>query len=337
MLLTNFNSKALHVNRLILLFFLVGFPVYLFSQFFFSNYFIADASYYSSYWDFAKVANSFQDFFIAQHDYIGSSDAGYSLIIGLAAHLPIGRYQFFSLLNSIVAVSVFNAFLRKWSLLPSYYSLIFLGYYIPVLFLTPERLRLSVFILIFSFITNSVVIRIFLLILSFLTHAQVSLLIAGLYLYLYFKDIKSGFLSVCNLKFHKQGFIYLIILLLVSALLFSLNSHIASKVAIYFQATYNLKPIGIILILIFTYWFGFISQALFFSLLFVFVASICFLGSYFDRSVIILYFIYLVDYFAVTIRKPRRLLLFLLLACITAYKSILLYSSLLGGGGGFSN
>lgn len=336
MLLISSNSKAFNVNSFILLILFVGLPVYLFSYFFSSNYVLADSPYYSSYWDFAKVANSFQDLFIAQHGYIGSSDAGYALFIGLTAHLPLGRYEFFSLLNSIVAVSVFYVFLRKWSLLPLYYSLMFFGYYVPVLFLTPERLRLAIFILIFSFLINSITIRTILLVLSVLIHAQVALLITGLYLYFYFKDIKLGFSSFFNLKINKQQIIYLIILSLSSVFLLLLNPHIIIKLVTYYNVTYNWKPIAIGLILMSSCLFGFISQALFCSLSFVFAATILFLGSYFDRSIIVLYFIYLVDYFAISIRIPRRVLFFWLLACITTFKSVLFYSSVLSGGGGFS-
>ncbi len=335
MLIAEPSLKWRRIYRATLLIFLVGLPVYCFSYYIFSNFIPADSLFYSRFWDFSRVTMSIDQIYNSEHGFLGSSDAGYALIIGLAAHLPFGRYEFLSFLNSIAAVSAVYAYLRRWYLLPVFYLLIFLGYYLPVLFIAPERLRFASFLLLFSFLTGSILVRISLIVLAILTHSQISLLVLGLYVYLYYDDLRYAFGKIFKMKISKPAISLAFLSALFLGCIIILNPHVMHKVAEYGSTNYNWKLILAPVLIFSAYLLGLIGHALFFSLATVFLVSIIALHSYLDRSLIVMYIIYLVDFLGVSSHKPKRYFLFLLVLCWTTWKSIMFYLSLARGGGGF--
>jgi|GEM_PF-3410019 len=322
-------------SRLIIFSFLFGVPVYLFTFFILNNYTVADSSVYSDYWDFVKSVYSFDDAHNGLPRYINSYDIGYSIIIWFATRLPFSRVEFFSILNAIIVTFSGFYFCKNFSFLPSIYSILFLGYYFPSLIIAPERLHLSVFLIIISFFFSSYPIRLSLTVFALLTHTSSFLFLIGIYCYLYFDQLKLVFASFIRGILAIKFMLGLVVLVLLYFCILVFNPSIPGKILSYSQSFYGLKQLSSILLLFIAYYFRIASGPLtlgFASILFV---SFAVLGSYIDRSLIFLYFLYVIDYLALNKHNPQQNLVFVFILLWSAAKSLSFYGNLLNGGGGY--
>jgi len=331
------SIKLQDYYRIIALFFLFGLPVYGFTFYILNNFFISDSYGYSSYWDFAKSASSLSVAHGALLGYLGSDDLGYTLIIWLAAKLPFSRYEFLSILNALVVTLTIFFFCKKSSQLPIFYGILFLGYYFPSLIIAPERLHLSVFLIIISFFFSSYPIRLSITVLAILTHSSSSFFLLGIYIYLYYDQLKLVFIRFFSGRLASTYVWRLPVLVLFCVLFIFFNSFILVKISSYVSFYFGLKQISAVVLVVIAYYFRIASAPLALSCACTLLCSFAVLGAYIDRTLMFLYFLYVIDYLALNKHNRQQNLAFAFLLLWTASKSLVFYADILNGGGGYGS
>lgn len=320
----------------------VGVPVYLVTHHLMATYNLADSEYYIKFWAKAAATSSaagLPDLNDSQVLVLGSQDPGYTLVMWLATRLDWTREQFLALVNAVAATLAAGLIYRKPSSFLLIYGLLIYGYYIPAMMLTPERLRLSLFIgglAIYLWLNGRRLIASVVAIFALLVHVQVVILYTAIASYTYFPAIIGSFqLFMAKGVIRKTVFALVAIAGLGALWLFNINPQIQYKLALYFEESVDPKVVLAFISIFVLRFFVYRSQAFIFAALSTLTLSFIAAGTYLDRTLVNIYILYFYDFLTAPSRRTTMWLMCALVFAWTTIKSFGFIRSVQMGFGGY--
>ncbi|MFN5193461.1 MAG: hypothetical protein ACK5E6_03415 [Cyanobacteriota bacterium] len=320
----------------------VGVPVYLVTHHLMATYNLADSQYYIKFWARAAATASaagLPDLNDSQVLVLGSQDPGYTLVMWLATRLDWTREQFLALINAVAATLAAGLIYRKPSSFLLIYGLLIYGYYIPAMMLTPERLRLSIFVgglAIYLWLNGRKLIASVIGVFAVLVHVQVVILYTAIGSYTYFPFVISALKLFLNKGVVRKAFLALAAVASLGALwIFSINPQIQYKLALYFEESVDPKVVMAFIAVFILRFFVYRGQAFVFASLSTLTLSFIAAGAYLDRTLVNIYILYFYDFFSAPTRRTTMWLMCSLVFAWTTVKSFGFLGSVQMGRGGY--
>jgi hypothetical protein len=321
----------------------IGIPTYYVTHYFFENHILADAEYYFSYWREAKrTPGGLENLRALNSDQIlklGSKDPGYTVLIWSATRFSWTRSEFLALVNAIAATLSVSLFYRKFSSLFFAYPLLIYSYYLPALMLTPERFRFSVYfagLAMVLWVRNRRLLASVVGVFALLVHAQALLFYIAIGVYIYFPLIREAFFAIIRTGVIRRWVWWFAGASIGAGLwVVSVNPQIQYKLSLYITNRIDAKAY-LLVVLLFAARFVVGRPGPFLTAATItLVASFIAVGTYFSRTLVNIYILYLLDFLSV---PKKRFVMWLTLGALTYWtygKTMGFYGSILAGDGGY--